>query len=172
MAAGTERARGCGRGPTRAHVAAPSPVGYDGSMGSGALAAVSTSQLLSGLAGLALAARRRTPSDPVGVHLHVPRDHIVRSSVVLGTGQSAPMVMMALQAWATLRVARADDPRAVRVLRSLGAVMVGGYLVERASPLWPGHRDAVATPVFVAGLAGAVAMAVLARPGAASRVAA
>lgn len=90
----------------------------------------------------------------------------MRSSVVLGTGQSAPMAMMALQAWATLRVARAEDPRAERVLRTLRAVMVGGYLVERASPLWPGHRDAVATPVFVAGLAAAVAMVVLARPAA------
>jgi hypothetical protein len=25
--------------------------------------------------------------------------------------------------------------------------MVGGYLVERASPLWPGHRDAAARTV-------------------------
>jgi hypothetical protein len=134
-------------------------------MGSPVLAAVSAGQLLCGLAGLAVAVRRRTPSDPVGMHLHVPRDHILRGSVLLGTGQSAPLVMMALQAWATLRVAQREDARAVRVLRALGTVMVAGYLVERASPLWPGRRDAVATPVFAGGLAGAVAMVVLARPG-------
>jgi hypothetical protein len=135
-------------------------------MGTRALAAVSAAQLLSGVAGLGLAARRRTPSDPLGVHLNVPRDHIVRNSVVLGTGQSAPLVMMALQAWATARLTRAADPRAVRVLRVLGAVMVFGYLVERGSPLWRGHRDPVGTPVFLVGLAGAVGMLTLAGPAA------
>jgi hypothetical protein len=123
------------------------------------LAVVSAAQLLTGVAGLAIAARRTLPADPVGVHLNVPRDHIVRNSVVLGTGQSAPILMMAPQLWATLRVARRGDSVAARTLGYLGTAMVGGYLVERGSPLWPGHRDGLATSVYLAGLAGSLAMA-------------
>lgn len=123
------------------------------------LAAISGVQLATGLAGLAIAARRKLPADPIGVHLNVPRSHIVRNSVVLGTGQSAPILMMAAQARATLRLARGNDAAAGRTLGVLGAAMVAGYLVERGSPIWPGHLDRVATPTYVGGLAAAVAMA-------------
>lgn len=116
-------------------------------------------QLAAGLAGLAIAARRGQPADPVGLHLNVPHEHIVRSSTILGTAQSAPLAMMAPQAWAILRLLRGDNPSAARTLGRLGATMVGGYLVERGSPLWPGHRDRIATPVYLVGVAGAVAMA-------------
>ena len=86
---------------------------------------------------------------------------MVRNAIVLGTGQSAPNVMMATQALAIARLARDRSPRARRTLGVLGAVMIGGYLIERESPLWRGHRDPLATAVFVKGFAGAVAMAVL-----------
>jgi hypothetical protein len=41
----------------------------------------------------------------------------------------------------------------------LGCIMTFGYLVERGTPLWPGRLDPVETPVYGAGLLGAVAMA-------------
>ena len=127
------------------------------------LAVTSAVQLTSDLAGFVIADRRRLPADPVGVHLHVPRTHMVRNSALLGTGQSAPIVMLAAQVWATGRLLRGPDETARKTLGALGMAMVGGYLVERGSPLWPGHRERWATTAFAVGLAGSAAMAALAR---------
>jgi hypothetical protein len=41
----------------------------------------------------------------------------------------------------------------------LGAIMTFGYLVERGSPLFPGHQELVGTPLFAGGLLGAIGMA-------------
>ena len=127
------------------------------------LAVTSAVQLASDVAGFVIADRRRLPADPVGVHLHIPRTHMVRNSVLLGTGESAPLVMVAAQVWATCRLMRGPDETARKTLRALGAAMVGGYLIERGSPLWPGHREPWATAAFSVGLAGSAAMTALAR---------
>ena len=127
------------------------------------LAVTSAVQLASGLAGFVIAVNRQLPADPVGVHLHIPRTHLVRNSLVLGTGESAPLLMVAAQGWATCRLMRGPDETARRALRVLGVAMVGGYLIERGSPLWPGHRERWATTAFAVGLAASGAMAVLAR---------
>lgn len=125
--------------------------------------AVSTVQLLSGLVGLPLGVRGRLPSDPVGVHLNLAADHLARDQVLLGTARSAPGVMLVTQAVATAALARRPSTWATRTLGVLGAIMMGGYLVERGSPVLPGHYDAIATPLLGVGLAGAVGMAWLAR---------
>ena len=127
------------------------------------LVVTSVVQLASGVAGLVIASRRRLPADPVGVHLHLPRTHMVRNSLLLGTAESAPLVMMAAQAWATGRLMRGPDETARRALGALGAAMVGGYLIERGSPLWPGHHERWSTAAFAVGLAASAAMAALAR---------
>ncbi|WP_156971217.1 hypothetical protein [Knoellia sinensis] len=126
-----------------------------------ALVATAAAQLTAGLVGEAIAARRGRPSDPMLGHWNLPRDHMVRNAIVLGTGQSAPNIMMMTQAVAAAQLARDGSPRARRTLGVLGAIMIGGYLIERETPLWSGHRDALATPVFATGLAGAIAMALL-----------
>ena len=124
-----------------------------------ALVVAAASQLAAGLVGEVVAVRRGRPSDPLLGHWNLPHDHLVRNALVLGTGQSAPNVMMVTQAAAVVALARDGSPRARRTLGALGAVMVFGYLVERESPLWPGRRDPLATTVFAAGFAGAVCMA-------------
>ena len=121
-----------------------------------ALAATTAAQLASGLIGLVVATRRRLPANYLGLHLELPAGHLLRDSTVMGTAQSAPLVMMALQAEAIHRLLGNRRPsvaaRAERTLGWLGVAMVAGCLVERESPLWRGHRDRVATPPFAASL--------------------
>jgi hypothetical protein len=90
-------------------------------------------------------------------------DHIGRDAVWFGTPYSAPFHMLAAQAWATARLRAGPDDRARRVLGLLGATMVPGYLVERydREHLRPGGLDPVETPVVLAALGLAAAMAVL-----------
>jgi hypothetical protein len=123
------------------------------------LVTVSAAQMLTGLVGLAIAVRRRLPSDPMGVHLNLSADHLARDQVILGTARSAPGVMLLIQAVSTATLARQPSTRAIRTLGVLGAIMTFGYLVERRSPLFPGHYDSVSTPLFAGGLVGAAAMA-------------
>jgi hypothetical protein len=123
------------------------------------LAAVSTVQLASGLAGLPIAIRRRLPSNPVLVSIQFPQAHMARDSIWFGTARSAPGLMLITQAAATASLVVRPGPRERRILGVLGAVMIFGYLVERESPLWPGHADPVDTPLYAVGLAGALAMA-------------
>ena len=86
---------------------------------------------------------------------------MVRNSILLGTGESAPLVMVAAQAGPRAASCEAgrDRPQA---LGALGAAMVGGYLIERGSPLAmpPGTMGDGGLAV---GLAGSAAMAALAR---------
>ena len=126
-----------------------------------ALVAVSRAQLAAGLAGLAVALRRRRNYDVV--FMRGGPDRVARDSLWFGTAYSAPAYMLALQAWATARLAKGPDDGARRVLGLLGAVMVPGYLAERygRQHLRRGGFDPVETPVVAAGLGLAAAMAVL-----------
>jgi hypothetical protein len=128
------------------------------------LVAVSAVQLAAGLAGQMVALRRRR-------HYDVPfmtgsPEHVGRDSWWFGTAYSAPSYMLATQAWAIARLLRSPDERARQALRLLGTGMVSGYLSERWNRvlLTPRGLDPVETPIVVAGLAGSVAMALLARP--------
>jgi hypothetical protein len=129
-----------------------------------ALVAVSAVQLAAGLVGQVVALRRRRPYDVP--FMHGSPDHIARDSLWFGASYSAPVYMTGSQAYAVARLASGPDERARKMLRLLGTSMIGGYLVERFNRklLTPSGFDPVETPIVVVGLAGAVAMAVLARP--------
>lgn len=132
-----------------------------------ALVVVSAAQLASGLTGLVVALRRRrhydvwTPAVLDGPVWHGSPDHVARDSVVMGTAYSAPVSMLVAQLGSTVRLARRGDRRALRDLTVLGALMTGGYLVERFDRASLRHWDPVETPIVVAGLGLAAAMAVL-----------
>ena len=135
-----------------------------------ALVALSAAQLTAGLAGLVVAVRRRR-------HFDIPflrgdPDSVARDAWWGGTAYSAPVFMLATQAWATVRLAREPDDVARRTLRGLGVVMTPGYLAERWSRvrLTPRRFDPVETPIVVTALGGAIALAVLARSGPATAV--
>jgi hypothetical protein len=127
----------------------------------GLLVTASTAQLAAGLAGLVVAVRRRRPYDlPFAAG---QPEHVVRDSLWMGTAYSAPLPMLVGQAWAAAALHRRPDDGARRLLGMLGALMVPGYLLERSvrGHLTRSGADAVETPVVVAGLALAAAMAVL-----------
>jgi hypothetical protein len=87
---------------------------------------------------------------------------------VLGTGLSAPIVILMIEAIATARLAAGPSQWAARTLGVLGGAMAGGYLIEREFPgvLAPGGWDPVVTPIAIAGFGLALAMAALALGGA------
>jgi hypothetical protein len=124
------------------------------------LVAAFTVQLAAGLAGQVVAIRRRHPYDtPL---MSGQPENVARDSLLQGTALSAPVVMLAAQAWAIRRLRAGPDDGARRVLGGLGVVMTAGYLMERLGRrrLTTGGFDPVETPVVVAGLAGAAAMGV------------
>ena len=123
------------------------------------LAVVSAAQLATGLVDLSVAVRRRLSSDPIGAHLNLSAEHLARDLVVMGTARSAPGLMLLTQAVATATLWKRPSYGATRSLGVLGAIMTFGYLVERGSPLSPGHRELIGTPVFAVGFLGAIAMA-------------
>jgi hypothetical protein len=126
------------------------------------LAAVSTAQLVAGAAGLAVALARCRNFD-VGFMRGDPGT-VARDAFWAGTAYSAPSYMLAAQLWAIARLrSGGPDDGARRLLGLLGVVMVPGYLMERhgREHLHPGGWDPVETPVVVAGVLLAAAMAVL-----------
>jgi hypothetical protein len=125
------------------------------------LVAVSAAQLTTGLAGQLVALRRRRNYDIE--FMRGSPDHIARDSLWAGTAYSAPITMLAAQAWATARLRRGPDDGARRLLGMLGVMMVPGYLMERyvREHLHPRCLDPVETPVALAGLGLAAAMGVL-----------
>jgi hypothetical protein len=126
------------------------------------LAAVSALQLGAGLAGVALAVRRRRAFDIPG--WRGQQSTVGRDSLLMGTGLSAPAAMLVTQAGATVALLRRPDAAApARVLGGLGAAMVAGYLVERLGRrrLHPSDWDAAESPTVIAGLSLAAAMALL-----------
>jgi hypothetical protein len=125
------------------------------------LVAASGVQLLAGVAGQALAVRRRLAFDIAVIGWRGRPDRIAHDTVLLGTGFSAPMTMLATQAAATLRLAVRPDPLAERVLGVLGTAMVAGYLVEREfrAAMAPSGWDSAATPIGATGIGLAAVMA-------------
>jgi hypothetical protein len=126
------------------------------------LAAVSAVQLGAGLAGVALAVRRRRAFDIPG--WRGQQSTVGRDSLLMGTALSAPAVMLVTQAGATVALFRRPDAAPpARMLGGLGAAMVAGYLVERLGRrrLHPSGWDAAESPTVIAGLGLAAAMALL-----------
>jgi len=125
------------------------------------LVVLSAAQLAVGLLGQVVALRRRTPYDLPFVSGRP--EHVGRDSLWMGTAYSAPAPMLAAQAAAIRSLAQGPDDGARRALGALGALMVPGYLMERSDRrrLRPSGWDAVETPIAVAGLGLAAAMAVL-----------
>jgi len=126
------------------------------------LAAVSAVQLGAGLGGMALAIRRRRAFDIPG--RRGQQSAVGRDSLLMGTALSAPAAMLVTQAAATMALLRRPDAAApARVLGGLGTAMVAGYLLERLGRrrLRPSGWDAAESPIVIAGLSLAVAMALL-----------
>jgi uncharacterized membrane protein len=93
-----------------------------------ALVLVSGAQLGAGVAGQALAMKRRHPCE--FLFLHGDRRNVARDSLFMGTALSAPVAMLVTQALATAELGRGSSERAVTALGVLGAMMVPGYLGE------------------------------------------
>ena len=125
------------------------------------LVAVSAAQLATGVGGLALALRRRHAFD-IPFWRGQP-SAVGRDSLLMGTALSAPAVMLGAQAGAIAALLRGPSPAARRLLGGLGAAMVAGYLAERLvrHRLAPSGWDAAESPVIVAGISLAAAMALL-----------
>jgi pimeloyl-ACP methyl ester carboxylesterase len=127
------------------------------------LAAVSAAQLATGVAGMVVALRRRHPYDLFWMHGRA--DAIARDTILKGTALSAPVSNLLVQAALTAVVARRPSRGAARALAGLGALQVPGYLGERLvrRRLRPSGWDAVESPLVVAGIGLAGAMAALGR---------
>jgi hypothetical protein len=125
------------------------------------LAAVSVAQLATGAAGMVVALRRRHPYHVLWMRGR--SDAIARDTILKGTALSAPVSNLLLQAAVTVRVARRPTRGAARALAGLGALQVAGYLGERLvrRRLRPSGWDPVESPLALAGLALAGAMAAL-----------
>jgi hypothetical protein len=114
------------------------------------LVVVSAAQLATGAGGLALALRRRHAFDLP--FWHGQESAVGRDALLMGTALSAPAVMLGAQAGAI-----------TALLRGLGAAMVAGYLAERLvrHRLAPAGWDTAESPVIVAGISLAAAMALI-----------
>jgi len=136
-------------------------------MGVDRLTKLASAQLAIGISGAAVGIARRRYYD-VGFR-HGDPQHMWRDAVVNGTALSAPAYMLAIQAVAIRSTTQEPSNRAGRLaLGVLGAMMVAGYLAEShvRKVLRPESWDAVETPVAIAGITFAAAMA---RHGLASR---
>jgi pimeloyl-ACP methyl ester carboxylesterase len=125
------------------------------------LAAVSVAQLATGVAGMVVALRRRHPYDVFWMHGRA--DAIARDTIVKGTALSAPVSNLLIQAALTAVVVRWPSRGAARALGGFGALQVAGYLGERLvrRRLRPSGWEAVESPLAIAGMGLAGAMAVL-----------
>ena len=125
------------------------------------LVVVSAAQLATGAGGLALALRRRHAFDLP--FWHGQPSAVGRDALLMGTALSAPEVMLGVQAGAIAALLRGPSPAARRLLGGLGAAMVAGYLAERLvrHRLTPSGWDAAESPVIVAGVSLAAAMALI-----------
>lgn len=125
------------------------------------LVAVSGAQLAAGVAGQLVALRENRPFDIALLDWRGRPERVARDSWLLGTGLSAPVVMLSVQAAATVRLAAGADPAATRILGWLGAMMTCGYLIEQEfrTAVSPEGWNGRTTPIAAAGLTFAVAMA-------------
>jgi hypothetical protein len=124
------------------------------------LAVVSAAQLAAGVAGQRVALRDGRSFDIAVLGWRGRPERVARDSWFLGTGLSAPVVMLATQAIATARLAVGPSQAAMRTLGVLGAVMTCGYLVEREFRVAasPGGWNPVVTPIAAAGSSLALVM--------------
>ena len=127
------------------------------------LVAVSAAQLAAGAAGQVVALREGRSFDIALLGRRGSPERVGRDSWLLGTGLSAPVLMLSVHVVATVRLAAGPSRGATRVLGSLGAMMTCGYLIEKEvrGALSPAGRNPTTTPVAAAGLTLAVTMAVL-----------
>jgi hypothetical protein len=125
------------------------------------LVAVASAQLVVQLVGLVVALRRGRFYD-VGFMRGSP-ERIRRDAVWAGTAYSAPVTMLATQAWAIRRLRSRPDDGARRVLGMLGVLNAPGYLSEHSvrAHLRPRGWDPVETPLVATAIGLAVAMGVL-----------
>lgn len=88
-------------------------------------------------------------------------ERVARDSLLLGTGLSAPVAMLSIQAAATVRLGMRPSRTATRILGSLGAAMACGYLIEQEflSALSPAGWNPTTTSIASAGFTLALAMA-------------
>lgn len=128
----------------------------------GVLVAVSAVQLVAGLAGQRVAVREGRTFDIALIGWRGEPERVARDSWLLGTGLSAPVVMLATQAVATAHLVRRPSHAATRTLGLLGAAMSCGYLIEKEfrTAMTPTSLDPVTTPLATAGFGLAVVMAV------------
>ncbi len=125
------------------------------------LAGISVAQLGAGVAGMAVAIRRRHSYAFLMLRGHP--DRVAREAIGMGTALSAPGVMLFIQAAATTELIRTRTASAERVLGTLGAGMTLGYLGEELvrRRLRRSGWDPVESPLVAVGLGLASAMAVL-----------
>src|SRR3954454_22898970 len=128
-----------------------------------ALALISTAQLASGIAGMAVAVRRRHPYDTP--FMSGNEDSVARDSITNGTALWAPVYMLAIQALSIDLLARRGSRAAARSLGVLGGAMTCGYLIERLARerLRPGGWEPTESPIAATGILTAGAMVVLSR---------
>lgn len=127
------------------------------------LVAISATQVVAGIAGHVIAQRDARPFNIAVLGWRGRTDRVTRDSWLLGTGLSAPVVMLAFETVVTTQLALRPSPRATRILGALGAAMSCGYLIEQEfrDALSPGGWDRLITPVAAAGFALSVSMAVV-----------
>src|SRR5256885_12845110 len=108
------------------------------------LALVSTAQLASGIAGMAVAVRRRHPYDTP--FMSGNEDSVARDSITNGTALSAPVYMLAIQALSIGLLARRGSRAAARSLGVLGGAVTCGYLIQGLGPGRPRPGRGGSTP--------------------------
>ena len=105
-----------------------------------ALVAVSTAQLAAGAAGQLLALRDGRAFAIALLGWRGRPERVARDSWLLGTGLSAPVVMLTTQAVATARLAAGPSNEATRILGALGLAMSAGYLSSSGNSGVHSHR--------------------------------
>jgi len=147
--------------PAPRHARPPPGVGWPAMNDDRVLVVVSATQLATGICGVALALRRRHAFDLP--FWHGRPSAVGRDALLMGTALSAPAVMLGAQAGAVTALVRGPSPAARRLLGGLGAAMVAGYLAERLvrHRLAPSGWDTAESPVVVAGISLAAAMALI-----------
>jgi hypothetical protein len=126
------------------------------------LASVSAAQLSFGVAGLAIACKRRLAYD--FLMLHGRAENVGRDAITMGTALSAAVPMLVAQAVAVARLRRGSSRPARVALGTLGAAMISGYLGEALvrRRLRPSGWERVESTVAAAGLGLAVTLAAVA----------
>lgn len=127
------------------------------------LVAVSAVQLVAGAAGQLVALRGRRSFDITLLGWRGQPERVGRDSWWIGTALSPPLVMLSIQAAATVRLWAGPSRTATRVLGSFGAAMACGSLLEREvrSALSPAGWNPTTTPIAAGCFTLAVVMAAL-----------